>query len=281
MATSPMKAPAPPEAWQPDHLRPFPAVAIKALNLMAGTNTSLLDLCNLIRPDVAFSAEVLRIANSPLIAFSKSVSSVVQASMLLGFRRLRSVVITVGLKAYLADPYSPLLRKCWHHCLASAIIAERAAKWNSFDKDSAYTAGIMHDIGRVAMAVSMPQSYARVIERGADHPHDVLESERQLCGLDHCAAGRALVTSWGLPDDFLEITAEHHRAEPGRGIASILHLSCALADALGFAVVRYRAARGYAEIAAEFDEPARSYFPADGRDLATAISGEINLIESS
>lgn len=79
--------------WDPDTIQPFPAVALKAMNLMSGTETSLLALCNLIRSDSAFSVAVLKIANSPLVAFPKNVTSVLQASMLLGFQRLRSVVI--------------------------------------------------------------------------------------------------------------------------------------------------------------------------------------------
>src|SRR3977135_4459615 len=89
--------------WDPDLIPPFPAVALKALNLMSGTDTSLLELCTLIRSDAAMSVAVLKMANSPLVAFSKSCTSVLQASMLLGFQRLRSVIITVGLKAYLKN----------------------------------------------------------------------------------------------------------------------------------------------------------------------------------
>ena len=105
-------------AWQPDKLPPFPAVALKALNLSAGTDTSLLELCNLIRSDPAFSAAILKIANSPLVAFSKAITSIMQASMLLGFQRLRGVVITVGLKAYLQKAFTPPLQSCWRHCVA-------------------------------------------------------------------------------------------------------------------------------------------------------------------
>src|ERR1035441_8482495 len=153
MAASPSEAMARRELdWRPEDLPPFPAVALKALNLMAGTDTSLLELCNLIRSDPAFSTAVLRIANSPLVAFSKNITSMLQASMLLGFQRLKSVVITVGLKAYLKEPFTPLLQSCWRHSVACAIVAEHAASWSGFDKDFAYTAGIMHDIGRVAMA---------------------------------------------------------------------------------------------------------------------------------
>jgi putative nucleotidyltransferase with HDIG domain len=267
--------------WDPDSLPPFPAIALKALNLMSGTDTSLLELCNLIRSDLAFSTAVLRIANSPLVAFSKNVTSVLQASMLLGFRRLKSVVITVGLKEYLEGSFTPVLQSCWRHSVACAMIAERSAKWRLLDKDFAYTAAILHDIGRVALATVMPQSYARVIERGADQSHDLLQSEQELCGIDHCQAGRALVTAWNLPEAFLEITARHHDPETHpRGAASVVRPSCMLADALGFAVVKYRSPRSYAEILAEFPEPARNCFPADANELASEIANEINVVEA-
>ncbi len=82
---------------------------------MSGTDTSLLELCNLIRSDPAFSIAVLKVANLPLVAFSKNVNSVLQASVLLGFLRLRRVVITVGLRAYFENSFSLLIRSCWRH----------------------------------------------------------------------------------------------------------------------------------------------------------------------
>src|SRR5438477_9881536 len=81
-------------------LPPFPAVALKALNVLSGTDSSLIELCDLIRTDPVFSAEILKVANSPLVAFSKEVTNMLQASMLLGFRRLRRLVITVGFRSY-------------------------------------------------------------------------------------------------------------------------------------------------------------------------------------
>jgi putative nucleotidyltransferase with HDIG domain len=282
LATGTSKSAEPTELrWDPDRLPPFPAIALKALNLMAGTDTSLHKLCNLIRSDPAFSTAILRLANSPLVGFSKEITSVMQASILLGFRRLKSVAITVGLKAYLERCYSPTLRSCWRHSVASAIVAERSAKAAALDKDFAHTAGIMHDIGRMAMAATMPQAYARVVARGAGQPRDLLQVEAELCGIDHCQAGRSLVTAWDLPEAFLEITSRHHDPETRlKGTASVVRPSCMLADALGFTVVKYRSSRSYAEILAEFPEPARNRFPADAKVLATEIATEIEVIES-
>jgi putative nucleotidyltransferase with HDIG domain len=283
LATDTSKAPKPMERrWDPDSIPPFPAIALKALHLMSGTDTSLLELCNLIRSDLAFSAAILRIANSPLVAFPKNVTSVLQASMLLGFQRLRSVVITVGLKAYLENSFTPLMQLCWRHSVACAILAERSAESSFLDKHFAYTAAILHDIGRVALATFMPGPYARVIERGADQPQDLLRIEQELCGIDHCQAGRSLVTAWNLPEAFLEITACHHDPDVHlRGTASLIPASCGLADSLGFTVARCRSPRNYAEILGKFPEAARKRFPADAKDLASEIANEIKVIESA
>jgi HD-like signal output (HDOD) protein len=135
LATGTSQAPEPMELrWDLAKIPPFPAIALKALNLISGTDTSLLELCNLIRSDVAFSTAVLKIANSPLVGFPKNVSSMLQASMLLGFQLLRNVVIMLGLKAYLRGSFTLLIRSCWHHKVACAIIAERCANWRFLDK---------------------------------------------------------------------------------------------------------------------------------------------------
>jgi len=268
--------------WDPHGIPPFPAIALQALNLKSGTDASLPALCDLIRSDPAFSTAILRIANSPLVAFPKNVTSVLQAAMLLGFQRLRIVVMTVGLKSYLKDPFTPLMRSCWHHSLACAIIAEQSAKCMAFDNDFAYTAGIMHDIGRVALASLMPGAYARVVKRGADHSLHLLQVEQEFCGIDHCQAGRSLVSTWNLPEAFIAITACHHDPEARLpDPASLIAPSCALADSLGFAVVHCRSPRSYAEILEDFPERVRKRFRADAQELASEIANEIKVIESA
>lgn len=268
-------------AWRPDSLPPFPAIALQALKLIAGRDTSLLELCDLIRSDVAFSTAVLRFANSPLVAFSRNITNVVQASMLLGFQRLKSIVVTVGLKAYLQGPVVPLVRSCWRHSVACAIIAERAALEGGREKDFAYTAGIMHDIGRAAMIAAAPTRYAEVLMAEADDPRELLTREREIFGVDHCQAGGSLVKAWKLPPAFLEVTSRHHDCSPGApGVTSIVFTSCSLADALGFGMLKYRSARTHEEIVSLFPEVARKGFPESSETLAAEIENEIRVMEA-
>jgi putative nucleotidyltransferase with HDIG domain len=265
-----------------DNLPPFPTVALRAMKLLSGTDTCLGELCDLIRCDPVFTGEILRFANSPLVAFSREITSVMQASMLLGFRRLRRVVITVGLRSYLDKSLTSVLRACWRHSVASAMLAERIARWNSIDRDFAYTAGILHDIGRVALATIEPGLYADLIERAATEPgSDALQCERDSFGIDHCGAGRLLAISWKLPEVFLEITSHHH--EPlthQEDVAEVVRLSCLLADALGFAAAWHSSIRSAQDIFAEFPESVRKHLPG-AEELAAEIDKEITVIEAA
>jgi putative nucleotidyltransferase with HDIG domain len=282
MATSPARAPhtAQPN-WQPEKLPPFPAIALKALQLIAGRDTSLLELCDLIRTDPAFSTAILKIANSPLVAFSRNITSIVQAAMLLGFQRLKSVVVTVGLKAYLQGPATPPMRSCWQHSVACAMIAEKAASGNGFDGEFAFTAGIMHDIGRAAMITAAGKQYARVVEKEADEPYDLMVLERDLFGLDHCEVGGSLVKAWDLPVAFLEIVTKHHDRETClRGTASLIAPSCRMADALGFSMLRFRSGLGYEELVSAFPETARKSFPGEAEAVIADIAKEIRVLDA-
>jgi len=283
LTASPLRTIAPPEKPPAfDNLPPFPMVALRAMNILSGADSSLRELCELIRPDPVFAGEILRIANSPLVAFSKEITSVLQASMLLGFRRLRRLVITVGLRSYMNMSFTPAVRACWRHSVASAMVAERIARWNSIDRDFAYTAGILHDIGRVALATINPQIYTDLLERLASDPTgDALQCEREAFGIDHCGAGRLLVTTWKLPEEFLEITSRHHEPLTHQEDATeVVRLSCLLADALGFAAARHGFPRSSEEILAEFPESVRKHLPA-AEELGAEISREIGVIEAA
>ena len=264
------------------NLPPFPLVALRALNVLSGTDGSLRELSDLIRRDPVFAAEILRLANSPLVAFSKEITSVLQASMLLGFRRLRRLIMTVGLRSYMDTSFTRALHACWRHSVATAMVAERIARWNSIDRDFAYTAGILHDIGRVALANINSRIYADLIDRVAAFPQcDMLKCEREAFGIDHCCAGRLLVMTWKLPEEFIDITSRHHEPLTHQENATeVVRHSCILADALGFAAAPHKSVPTFEEVLAEFPESVRKHFPGN-EELASEIANEISVIEAA
>jgi putative nucleotidyltransferase with HDIG domain len=188
----------------------------------------------------------------------------------------------VGLRSYMEKTFTLALRSCWRHSVACAMIAERTARWNSIDRDFAYTGGVLHDIGRVALATIDPQAYSDLIERaGSDTASNALQCERESFGIDHCSAGRLLAIAWKLPEDFLEITSRHH--EPltrQEDVTEVVRLSCMLADALGFAAAPHGTPRSGEEILAEFPESIRKHLPGT-EEMAAEIAKEISGLETA
>ena len=262
-------------------LPPFPAVAIKALRVMSRHDSRLRELHDLIRADQAFSAEILRLVNSPLFPFPTAITNTLQAAMLLGFERVQALAVTIGIRAFLRDSLEiPALCACWRHSLASAIVAEQLSRVILADKDTLYTAGIMHDIGRLALAVCRRHEYAEFLRNTAIEPCHVLARERQLFGVDHCGAGKIVVAAWNLPANFAAIAACHH--EPLHGTLnalSVIHLSCAFADALGYSAARSIDSPSYADLRLQLPEVYRSLIPEDSAQLTALIHSQMQVLE--
>jgi HD-like signal output (HDOD) protein len=260
---------------------PFPPVAIKALQLVSNDKTRLRELSKLISTDASLSSEVLRIANSALYGHRVEVESVFRATISLGLERIKSVVVTSALRQYIGRSLDvPWIRMCWRHSLACAVIAEELARGSSLEEDVAYTAGIIHDIGRFGLAVAFPQRCGKLLVETDDACCDVLERERECFGMDHCEAGQALMVRWAIPKNLVAVAAHHHDspADADPDMLAVVRHACRLADASGFAVMPSVQSRTYAELLAEL--PLQSKIPRDPEELAFRITNKIAAIEA-
>jgi HD-like signal output (HDOD) protein len=126
-----------------------------------------------------------------------------------------------------------------------------------------------------------PKHYAEFIERTAEQPCDVLQSERELFGLDHCEVGRRLITSWNLPKEFIEITAHHHDSEPSFDLKapSLVRHACKFADALGFQAIRPWETKTYEQLLEEIPEPHRQVFKFEPWAMKLSIESKIASFE--
>jgi putative nucleotidyltransferase with HDIG domain len=272
------------QSWALIHLPPFPPLALKIMRMVSRKDVSMKQLGDLISADQAFSTQILMIANSPLYAPSREITSILQATTLLGLERMKGLAVTVGVRAYLGDWFSlASLRACWRHSIACALISEKLAAAGHMDKDTAYTAGLIHDIGRLGLAALQPQPYAKFLEGTAQTPCDVLHCEREMFGLDHCEAGKHLIEAWNLPESLSEVVSRHH--EPRHwgedDPLAVVHLGCALADSLGFPAAHGINPREYSDLIAEVPENERGRFPVKAEEMTYAIAGQINVIEST
>ena len=271
-------------SWAHLRLPPFPQVALRVLQLANKENLQLHQLSELISSDPAFASEVLTVANSLLYAPRFPASSVLQAIAVLGANNLQGLCLTVGVRGYMGKALSqPAMRAIWRHNLASALIADQVASVGFIDRDVAYTSGVMHDIGRLALAVIRPREYTLLLENHSGPPVSILKAEHELFGWDHCQAGRQLIVDWKLPPEFEAIAAEHHepRQKNGSwGMVDLINVSCRMADAAGFPAFAGCEVTPYPELLDELPVRERSLFHATLEPLAFEIAKKINAVES-
>jgi putative nucleotidyltransferase with HDIG domain len=269
--------------WAHLRLPPFPQVAIRVLQLANNENVQLHQLCDLISSDPAFASEVLTVANSLLYAPRYPSTSIQQAVAILGANTLRGMCVTVGVRAYLGRSMKlPALRNLWRHNLACAIVAQRIASAGLIDRDLAYTSGILHDIGRMALAVVQPAEYAQLLETHRGPSASVLEAERALFGQDHCETGRQLIVDWNLPENFEAIVADHlspRRLDAAWDVAELVKVSCAMASALGYAAFAGCEPLAYPGLLEQLPAGERRVFQVRSETLRKEIEESIHAIE--
>ena len=193
-------------------LPPLPQVAARAIRISADSDTSSKQLQNLIRTDQALSAQLLRIANSAMFGRMREVATLTEAILTLGFSTSRSVVIASSVKnLYNRGPASLKERILWEHALATAITGNAFSKSMRFPAtEEVFLAGLMHDIGKSAMALKFPESYISLLRRIHEEGEDGLSLELDTFGFNHAVVGEALLRSWNLSEGIQATVRWHH-----------------------------------------------------------------------
>ena len=219
----------------------FPPIVLRLLDLLSREDVEIRELVALISSDPALSAQILQVANSPLFGFRCQIDSLQSALVVLGLRRIRSLSMTVATSNHMkAVLHIEELSRCWRHMLACALLTEELARSCSAFEDRSYTAGLLHDVGRLGLLLAYPNEYAEILRSSDRNALELLDCEHQALGMDHCEAGRALAEHWCFPEDFQIIAARHHdpQANSQIDLLTLVHLGCRLADSLGFWVVK-------------------------------------------
>jgi HD-like signal output (HDOD) protein len=220
---------------------PFPPIAARLLALLSDDSVPIGDVAELVGSDPTYSARLLQCVNSVEFGFPSPVVEVMHALSLLGLDRTREVTVTLATATYATGALrTNELRRCWEHTVATAILADEIARACGAFVSHAYTAGIMHDIGRLGLLVAYPRDYERIIRDAADRCLDLLDFEREIFGMHHAEAGRLLSERWNLPEEFRIVAGRHH--DPCEGeeldLLRIVHVACRLADVLGYDITR-------------------------------------------
>lgn len=168
-----------------------------------------------IASDPGLSAEAFRLANSAALSGSEPCESLVEAMMRVGASRYVALVLGSYLVKVLA-PTTDELRELWRRNVFVAVAARelcRRCPQTQVPADAAFVAGMLHNVGLLALAVSDPDAYRQLIERAPSERPERLALERDLFGLDHVRAGEFVADGGAFPQDLREVIAHHDEDE--------------------------------------------------------------------
>ena len=263
---------------------PFHAVAVRLLKLVGSPNCSLGEVVALLRTDAVFTAEVLRLANSSLLGHRYEIKTVLHALGFLGLERINTLLLTVAMRGLVDRRRCILTHSCWRHNLATALVSQRLSKIAGVESERAYIAGLIHDIGLLALLRVFPEyeQASSLWERGGS---ELLELEGKMFGIDHGEAGRWLLSQWGCPLELQNVAALHENREAAQGCDGVLiglvGTSSQLADLMKMSVYPTRPQIEAPEVVGWFPEAARKQILEDLPELTDWVVTRVNEIEVS
>jgi len=209
-------------------LQPIPQVALKLMRILNEDQYDIPALTEEIRKDQVLSARTLKLCNSVFIGSREKIESLDHALVYLGQRLLIKFVISASLNNFFqqaAKGYSLCKGGIYHHAVGTAIIAEKiAALSQKVNPTAAYTAGLLHDIGKVVLDQYIQSALPLFYRELQQEKKNFIEVEKDLLGIDHTEAGAQLARKWSFPDSLTESINHHHQPEESTRNPDLVHI---------------------------------------------------------
>ncbi|MGJ9417204.1 HDOD domain-containing protein [Massilia sp. CMS3.1] len=190
----------------------LPAVVAELLMTMEQEDLDTHALAAKIALDQALTAKTLRLANSSFYGLQSKVTSITQAIAVLGFHSIRTLVTACSVKASFA-PCSVAgfdFERFWRHAIASAACARILAPRFEVNPETAFTAGLLHDLGTLVLVTHFSVDYEKVMAWQGQHDCTISPAEEAVFGTSHAAVGAALAAHWKFPQQICVAVAGHH-----------------------------------------------------------------------
>jgi len=202
-------------------LQSSPTVARKIMSLTKTADFDMREVVNCLEHDPALAAKILRVVNSSYYGLSHQVASIKRAATIIGQRSLRMFAVTFALVDTLAKgPAKELFADYWLRASLMASAASRIVQLHDRKQfDDAYTAGLLSDVGLLALAQSAGESYIELF-RSCSHADELSAAEEQQFGFTHAEIGAQLLRNWELPPGLVEAVLWHHSHTPSQNLVS-------------------------------------------------------------
>lgn len=219
-----------------NNLHQLPSIPAVVQELISNFDNPELDsqhLAQKIGQDQALAAKVLRVANSAFYGLPRQVGSIQEAVVVLGFNTVRSLVLSAGIiDAFAtASPACVDHRRHWQRSLDTATYARAVAKCLRQDSETAFSAGLLHDIGIMVLDVCDHERFAALWQATEAGENGLIEAERAALGFDHAELGAEVARRWKFPPVIEEAIRRHYQPEyqPFQPLTGIVQAAAILA----------------------------------------------------
>ena len=188
--------------------------------LLSADNRYAAQISDVIRRDPSLTARLLRLVNSVYYGFNSRINSIEEAVFYLGVRQIRQLAtVTPIIEDFqrIAGKTQFPWRLFWQHCISTAILKRETLNSEKSTGDEAdYVAGLIHDVGKIAMASVFPAHFTTIQQRLEAEPTELLALEVEVLGIDHAELGGLYLEYHNLPDVLIEAARCHH--DPAKAV---------------------------------------------------------------
>ncbi len=208
----------------------LPHVVARILQISGDESTTVREISQVIGGDPRLTGQLLRIVNSAYFGFSRRIATIPEATVILGTQAIRNLIIGAAVSNFFGGKSKLLDRaRLWRHSLACAIAARKVAeRVSGLDGEEAFTAGLLHDFGRLALERHLADYYARALQKAREGGSALLAAEEQTLGMSHAWLSGWLARKWNLPSVLGEAMSWHHQPEsahePCRAVAAAVNV---------------------------------------------------------
>jgi len=220
---------------QVEWLPPAPSLMVKLIGLVQQPDRDPGEIVELMKHDPAVTAEVLHRCNSPVYGEEEPVTDLEEALFRLGFLEVYRITVALfSLQTIAANRavHAMHIESLWRHSAITAIIGGTIARELGESEGIAFTAGLLHDVGKVVLAMAEKSRYANLQREYGASGIPIHEAEKAAFGFSHSEVGALLLHRWGVPDDVAMPVLSHHDAfwtGPHERAAAIVYLANVIA----------------------------------------------------
>ena len=195
----------------------LPTLYRRLTQLLEATETDAAQIAAVVEEDMAMAVQILKLVNSAFLGLSRRIETLQEAIAYLGLDMVRSLVLVQHLFSQCSHEEHTQFQfdVLWKHSFCTATVSRKIAAAGAMEtsfQDSAYLAGLLHDIGKLILAHHLPDVYREILVNAAQQGRNVSEVEMEVLGADHAQIGAYLTSLWGLPRVIIESVALHHKS---------------------------------------------------------------------